>query len=71
MDNIHSELVYPHFWNLYKSYRRQASIIYRKFYGHTCSLFLLQLYLTFVQPHIEHAAQKGSMRLISDSAMSV
>ena len=36
--------------------RPQASILYRKFYGHISSSTLLQLYLTFVQPHIEHAA---------------
>ena len=36
--------------------RQQASILYRKFYGHISSSTLLQLYLTFVQPHLEHAA---------------
>ena len=36
--------------------RRQTGIIYRKFYGHTSSSTLLQLYLTFVQAHLEYAA---------------
>ena len=45
MDNIHSEICTKARW--------QAGIIYCKFYGHTS---LLQLYLTFVQPHLEYAA---------------
>jgi len=36
--------------------RRQAGIIYHKFYGHTSSSTLLQLYLTFVRPLLEYAA---------------
>ena len=36
--------------------RRQAGIIYHKFYGHASNSTLLQLYLTFVRPHLEYAA---------------
>ena len=35
--------------------RRQVGIIFRKFYGHASSSTLLQLYLTFVRPHLEYA----------------
>ena len=47
--------------------RRQASIIYRKFYGHTSSWTLLQLYLTFVWPHLEYAALVWDQQGLSDS----
>ena len=35
--------------------RRQIGIIYRKFYGHSNRSTLLQLYLAYVQPHLEYA----------------
>ena len=37
--------------------RRQIGIIYRKFYGHSNCSTLLQLYLTYIQPHLEYAVQ--------------
>ena len=35
--------------------RRQISMIYRKFYGHSNTSTLLQLYLAYVRPHLEYA----------------
>ena len=35
--------------------RRQISIIYRMFFGHSNRSTLLQLYLVYVRPHLEYA----------------
>ena len=50
--------------------RQQIGIIYRKFYGHSNCSTLLQLYLTYVRPHLEHAVpfwdpyQQGLINLL-------
>ncbi len=36
--------------------RQHTGILYRKFYGHSNSLTLQQIYLSYVRPHLEYAA---------------
>ena len=49
--------------------RQQIGIIYRKFYGHSNCSTLLQLYLTYVRPHLEYM-QCHSGTLISRGSLT-
>ena len=46
-----------HIASVYKKGRQQIGILYRKFYGHSNFSTLRQLYLAYVRPHLEYAAQ--------------
>ena len=45
-----------HIQQITKKARRQAGLIYRRFYKHSNPQCLKQLYLSFVRPHLEYAA---------------
>ena len=45
-----------HVTSICKKARQQIGILYRRFYGHSNSATLLQLYLSYVRPHLEYAA---------------
>ena len=46
----------PHITNVCKKARQHLGILYRKFYGHSNTSTLQQLYLSYVRPHLEYAA---------------
>ena len=46
----------PHISNLCAKTRKLIGLLYRRFYKHADSATLLQLYKTFIRPHLEYAA---------------
>ena len=54
---INSDLSWsPHVANLCNKARRLIGLLYRRFYRHTDSTTLLQLYKTFIRPHLEYCS---------------
>ena len=56
----------PHVANLCNKVRRLIGLLYRRFYKHTDSTTLLQLYKSFVRPHLEYCSVVWNPYLAGD-----
>ena len=55
-----------HISNLHLKARRLISMLYRKFYKNACSSTLLQLYISFIRPHLEYCSAVWDPYLAKD-----
>ena len=56
----------PHVKYVCTKAKRILGLLYRKFYNHTTSEAMLQLYISLVRPHVEYAATVWSPHLQKD-----
>ena len=56
----------PHIQNLCRKARKIIGLIYRRYYRHTNSGTLIQLYTSLVRPHLEYAAPLWDPHLVHD-----
>ena len=64
---INSDLSWsPHVANLCSKVRQLIGLLYRRFYKHADSTTLLQLYKSFVRPHLEYCSVVWNPYLVGD-----
>ena len=64
---INSDLSWsPHVTNLCAKTRRLVGLLYRRFYKHASTTTLLQLYKSFIRPHLEFGAIVWDPHLLKD-----